>query len=119
MKTTFRISFDVQSAEKIGTIIQVLAKEVSNFSVQEISPTLGGGETRASPRKALEPLLHQGCAKIVLDNISIGQSFTRDDMITLFQGKNKSPNSISPLCSKLASAGVLEYLGTKTYRRVK
>jgi hypothetical protein len=117
MKTTFRISFDVQSAEKIGTIIQVLAKEVSNFSVQELPLTFGGEKTKT--RKALEPLLHQGCAKIILDNTSIGQSFRTDDMIVPFQEKNKSPNSISPICSKLASAGVLEYLGTKTYRLIK
>jgi len=115
MKTTFRISFDVQSAEKIGTIIQVLAKEVSNFSVQELPSTLGEKETR----KALEPLLHQGCTKIILDNTSIGQSFTTDNMMVPFLEKNKLPSRISPLCSKLASAGVLEYLGTKTYRRIK
>lgn len=117
MTTSFRISFDVQSAEKIGTIIQVLAKEVSNLSVQEVPPT--SPEKVREKRKALKPLLHQGCAKILFENVAIGQSFTTEDLKAPFKAKNKSPNSISPLCSKLGIAGFLEYLGTKTYRRIK
>jgi len=127
MKTAYKLSFEIGSPEKLATIIQVLAREVRDFKVEEVESSSTVYPSSQIKRKTflskdytLDTYIKnsQAC-KILFNKYAVDEEFSLSMFGKILEDAGLSPSSDSPTCCRLRQAGYLERTAPGTYKRIK
>lgn len=113
--TTYRLSLDIPSSEKLGIIIAALAAEGVTFHITELD--------NHNPPKISKPQTHNiersKAAKVIFNNVSIAEKVDKAKCIAKLEAAGFRGSTLSPTISRLCQAGYFKRNEDNSVERIR
>ncbi|RJP45477.1 hypothetical protein C4587_00855 [Candidatus Parcubacteria bacterium] len=111
----YRLSFDIDSSEKLGTIIAALANEGVTFHVSEY----GERTSQKTQPKSFRDPNNSRAAKIVFDNTPIGGKLDLAKCRDQLEAAGFAASTLSPTMSRLCQGGWFKRHDDNSLERIR